>query len=107
LYEWNIDGLSEQEILNKMNHMSMVANAYVTNHKLSHSEIVDLLATGFSSTLCHWWDKHLIEDSKAIVRQTVKKNDEGLPIFDEQLGMSIPDGVNTLIYTIIKYLNIL
>jgi hypothetical protein len=24
LYEWNIDGLSEQEILNKMNHMSMV-----------------------------------------------------------------------------------
>jgi hypothetical protein len=28
--EWNIDGLSEQELLNKMNHMSMVANAYNT-----------------------------------------------------------------------------
>ena len=24
LYEWNIDGLSEQEIINKMSHMSMV-----------------------------------------------------------------------------------
>lgn len=33
LYEWNIDGLSKEEIINKMNHMSMVANAYVTNHE--------------------------------------------------------------------------
>ena len=37
LYEWNIDGLSKQEVLNKMNHMSMVANAYVTNHNLDHA----------------------------------------------------------------------
>jgi hypothetical protein len=51
LYEWNIDGLSEQELMNKMNHMSMVVTAYDTNHKLSQSEIVDLLATGFSGTL--------------------------------------------------------
>ena len=29
LYEWNIDGLPEQEIINKMGHMSMVANAYI------------------------------------------------------------------------------
>ena len=35
IYEWNIDGLSEQELLNKMNHMSMVANAYDTNQNLS------------------------------------------------------------------------
>ena len=28
LYEWNIDGLSEQEIINKMNHMSIVGIAY-------------------------------------------------------------------------------
>jgi hypothetical protein len=31
-----------------MNHMSMVANAYDTNQNLYQSEIVDLLATGFS-----------------------------------------------------------
>jgi hypothetical protein len=31
LYEWNIDGLSEQELMNKMNHISMIANAYDTN----------------------------------------------------------------------------
>jgi len=85
LYEWNIDGLSEEEILNKMNHMSMVANACVTNHDLSHLEIVDVLATRFSSTLRHWWDRHLTEDSRTTIRQAVKKNDEGLPIFGEQL----------------------
>jgi hypothetical protein len=50
--------------MNKMNHMSMVANAYYTNQNFSHSEIVDLLTTGFSRTLQNWWDKHLIEDSK-------------------------------------------
>jgi hypothetical protein len=51
LYELNIDGLSEQELINKMNHMSIVANAYDTNQSLSHSKIVDLLTTGFSGTL--------------------------------------------------------
>ncbi|KAI5317880.1 hypothetical protein L3X38_037587 [Prunus dulcis] len=50
LYEWNIDGLSEQEILNKLQHMSMVANSYITNHSFRQSEIVPLLVTGFTGT---------------------------------------------------------
>ena len=49
LYEWNIDGLSEQEVLNKLSHLSMVANNYVTNHQLTL--ISDLLVTGFSGKL--------------------------------------------------------
>ena len=51
IYEWNIDGFSKQEIINKMAHMSMVIIAYVNNHNLDHPEIVDLLITGFSGTL--------------------------------------------------------
>ncbi|KAG2716174.1 hypothetical protein I3760_03G111600 [Carya illinoinensis] len=42
MYEWNIDGFSEQEILNTLNRMSMVAVAYF-NNKLSQTEIVDIL----------------------------------------------------------------
>jgi hypothetical protein len=103
IYEWNIDGLSKQELLNKMNHMSMVANAYDTNQNLSHSEIVDLLATGFSGTLRNWWDKHLTEGSREDIRKAVKETEDGLPIFDEKFGRGEPDGVNTLIYTIIKH----
>ena len=34
LYEWNIDGLSELEIVTKMIHMSMVGIAYQNNYDL-------------------------------------------------------------------------
>ena len=89
--------------MNKMNYMSMVANAYDTNQNLGQSEIVDLLATGFSEILRNWWDKHLTKDFRKEIRKAVKKNEDGLPIFDEKIGRGEPDGVNSLIYTIIKH----
>ena len=55
LYEWNIDSLFEQEIINKMSHMSMVGIAYQNNHDLDQPNIVNLLVTGFSGTLRGWW----------------------------------------------------
>ena len=103
LYEWNIDGLSEQEIFNKMSHMSMVGIAYQNNHDLDQPEIVNLLVTSFSGTLRGWWDSYLTEDSKDSIRNVVKKNDEGFPIFDESIGRGILDGVSTLIYAILKH----
>ena len=103
LYEWNINGLSEQEIINKMGHMSMVGISYMNNHNLDHLEIVDLLVIGFSGTLRGWWDTYLTEDFKESIKTVVKKNDEGFPIFDESIGRGIPDGVYTLIYTILKH----
>ena len=103
IYEWNIDGFSKQEIINKMAHMSMVRIAYVNNHNLDHHEIVDLLVIGFSGTLRGWWDSYLPKDSKESIKHAVKKNDESFPIFDESIGKGIPDGVNTLIYTIFKH----
>jgi hypothetical protein len=84
-----------------MNHMSMVANAYVTNHSLSHQEIVNLITTWFSGTLWNWWNRHLIEESRIQIRQAVKKDDDGIHILDHD--KQLPDGVNTLIYTITKH----
>ena len=83
--------------------MSMVGIAYINNHDLDHLEIVDLLATGFSGTLNGWWDSYLTEDSRESIKHSVKKNDEGLPISDESIGRGIPNGVNTLVYTILKH----
>ncbi|CAL9004301.1 unnamed protein product, partial [Prunus brigantina] len=103
LYEWNIDGLSEQEIMNKLTHMSMVANSYITNHNLHQSEIVPLLETGFTGTLRSWWDRHLTDESRNAIIHPVKSNDEGLPLFDENLGRGIEDGVNSLLYTIVEH----
>ena len=81
----------------------MNANAYITIHNLDHAEIVDLLTTGVSGTLREWWEKYLTENSRESIKKAVKKNDDGLPIFDDRTGQGIPDGVNTLIYTVIKH----
>ena len=82
LCEWNIDCLSEQEIINKMSYMSMVGIAYQNNHDLDQPKIIDLLVTGFFGTLSGWWDSYLTGESKDSIKHAVKKNDEGLPIFD-------------------------
>ena len=103
VYEWNIDGLSEQELLNKLQHISMVANSYITNHNLSQTQVVDLLVTGFTGMLHSWWEKHLTEQSKNEIKNAVKKDEEGIPIFDEQIGQGVPDAVNTLLFTIIEH----
>ena len=85
----------------------MVGITYQNNHDLDQPEIVNLLVTGFSSTLHGWWDSYLIEKSRDSIRHVVKKNDEGLPIFYESIGRGILDGVNTLIYNILKHFVVL
>jgi hypothetical protein len=74
----------------------------MTNHQLTHIEI-DLLVTGFFGKLKSWWEKHLIEESRDLFKNSVKKDEEGNPIFDERIGMGIPDGVNSLVFTIIGH----
>ena len=36
LYEWNIDGMSQYEILNELDEMLMVSNVYKSNNKTNH-----------------------------------------------------------------------
>ena len=103
LYEWNIDGLSEQEVLNQLSHLSMVINIYLTNHQLTHVEIINLLVTGFSGKLKSWWKKHLTKESRDLIKHSIKKDEEGNTIFNERIGRRIPDGVNSLVFTIIRH----
>ncbi|KAG2685236.1 hypothetical protein I3760_10G115400 [Carya illinoinensis] len=101
-YEWNIDGMSEQEILNTMSKMSLVANAYINNN-IREPDIVVILTTGFTGMIRNWWDKHLFSETREAIQHAVKKDDNGLPIFDPAINSTPFDGVNTLIYTIIKH----
>ena len=80
LYKWNIDGLFEQKI---MRHMSDVGIAYQNNHDLDQSDIINLLVIGTP----RWWDSY----------------PASLPIFAKNIGCSILDDLNTLIYTILKH----
>ena len=41
--------------------------------------------------------------SKENIKNAVQKDEEENPIFDECIGRGVPDGVNTLIYTIMKH----
>ena len=51
-----------------------------------------------------WWNNCLTEESKEDIKNAIQKDEEGTPIFDECIGRGILDGVNTLIYTIMKHL---
>ena len=59
----------------------------MTNHQLTHAEIIDLLVTGFSGKLKSGWEKHLNEESRDLIKHSVKKDKESNPIFDERIGM--------------------
>ena len=74
-----------------------------THHNLDHAKIVDLFTTGFSRTLHGYWEKYLTKESRESIKKAVKKDENRLSIFNERVGQDISDGVNTLIYTIIKY----
>ena len=67
----------------------MVANSYITNHNLTQTQIVDLLVTGFTRMLHSWWEKHLTETSRNEIKNAVKKDEDGIPIFDEQIGQGV------------------
>jgi len=83
--------------------MTMVSSSYVMNHDLSQPEVVDLLVKGFTGTLQSWWEKHLTDESRASIRSAVKTNEEGIPIFNEKIGLGDYDAVNTLFYTIVEH----
>ena len=97
-----MDGLSEQEILNKIQHMTMVANNYL-NDGMQNTEVIKLMTLGFTGKLLAWWNNCLTEVSKEDIKHDVQKDENENPIFDEHIGKGVPDGVNTLIYTIMKH----
>ena len=82
--------------------MTMVANNYLNEHR-PHTEVIEFMVLGFTGKLLQWWNHFLTEESKDEIKNAVQKDEEGLLIFDEQIGIGVPDGVNTLIYTIMEH----
>ena len=80
----------------------MVANNYLNEGRL-HTEVIELIILGFTGKLLQWWNNYLTEASKEDIKHAIQKDEEGTPIFDENIERGIPDGVNTLIYMIMKH----
>ncbi|KAH1210398.1 hypothetical protein GmHk_15G044720 [Glycine max] len=73
IYEWNINAQTEYNIMNTLQHMTMIATAYQTSHECSEETIIDILTD---------------------LNGKVITNDD---------DKEIPDAVNTLIFTIAQH----
>ncbi|KAL4183473.1 hypothetical protein AMTRI_Chr11g155320 [Amborella trichopoda] len=97
IVNWNIDGLSEQQILDTIKHLTMYASAckMVGNHD---QEVAKAIVCGFTGWHRGWWDFHLPENTKQQIlnntRQWTVKNEN-----NQDVLYSESDAVNTLIYT--------
>ncbi|GJR33160.1 hypothetical protein Tco_1109392 [Tanacetum coccineum] len=99
IYEWNLDGQTEYQILNILQEMTMASNAYKT-HKNTESQIVEILISGFTGSLKGWWDNYVSENEKSLVfkaKKTIVKNENEMPVETQE-----DDMVNTLIFAILK-----
>ena len=101
IYEWNIDGQTEYNILNTLQHMTMAATAYHTTLDCSEVTITNILVAGFSGQLKGWWDNYLTEEEKDQILSAIKLTDDQIPILNN--GETIPDATNQLIYTIAQH----
>ncbi|CAL2237374.1 unnamed protein product [Prunus armeniaca] len=98
--------LKVKRLTNRVNATSLTKNWYPKTTPLDiqfeeRNNLSQFSKTGFTGTLRSWWDKHLSDESRSNIIHAVKRNEEGLPLFDENLGQGIEDGVNTLLYTIV------
>ena len=80
LYEWNIDGLSEQEIQNKIQHITMVANNYL-NDGITNAEVVELIVLGFTGKLLDWWNNCMTAASKDDIKHAIQKDEDEMLLF--------------------------
>ncbi|KAG8644064.1 hypothetical protein MANES_11G096250v8 [Manihot esculenta] len=89
IIEWNIDGLSDYQIKNVLQYMTMHATACRSKGNDDPAAARALIA-GFSGQLKGWWDFSVSNEGKIQIFNMVKQ--EG--------AQQVPDVVNTLLYTI-------
>ncbi|KAH9671101.1 hypothetical protein KPL70_017221 [Citrus sinensis] len=99
VYEWNIDGMSEYNILGLLQQMTMAANAYKTQGGTSDRAISEILIAGFTGQLKGWWDHLLTNQQQLDILNSFQVDENGAPIFYE-FNNPIQDAVATLILTI-------
>ncbi|KAG4907205.1 hypothetical protein JHK82_055868 [Glycine max] len=87
IYEWNIDAQMEYNIMNTLQHMTMVATTYQTSYECSEETIIDILVAGFSGQL----------------KGCAVKTDLNGKIITNDDDKEIPDTINTLIFTIAQH----
>ncbi|KAH9659331.1 hypothetical protein KPL70_023821 [Citrus sinensis] len=102
VYEWNIDGMSEYNILGLLQQMTMAAKAYKPQAGTFDRAISKILIAGFTGQLKGWWDHLLTNQQQLDILNSIQVDENGAPILDE-FNNPIQDAVATLILTISLY----
>ncbi|QHO35805.1 uncharacterized protein DS421_9g278500 [Arachis hypogaea] len=102
VYEWNIDGKTEYNIMSMLQHMTIVGTAYQAAHETSEEAIANVIVSEFSGQLKGWWNNYLSDNQKHSIFSAIKVNDQNELIIGDD-GEPIPDAVNTLIFTIASH----
>ncbi|RVW20915.1 hypothetical protein CK203_110548 [Vitis vinifera] len=74
IYEWNIDGMTEYNILTKLQEMTMVSTAYKLNNRLPDHAVAQTIVAGFTDE-----DGQDIEDAVATLIYSISKHFIGDP----------------------------
>ncbi|RVW30385.1 RING finger and transmembrane domain-containing protein 2 [Vitis vinifera] len=102
IYEWNIDGMIEYNILTKLQEMTMVSTAYKLNNRLPDHAVAQTIVAGFIGQLKGWWDNYLTFEDRNGILKAYRINEKNEVVKDED-GHDIEDAVATLIYSISKH----
>ena len=76
IYEWNIDEMSEYEIINLLHEMMLLTNVY-KNHGKSNHQIAHLTVTSFTGQLKGQCNNYLNNDDRNQILTTVKREIDG------------------------------
>ncbi|GAV82927.1 LOW QUALITY PROTEIN: MP domain-containing protein, partial [Cephalotus follicularis] len=101
IYEWNIDGINEYHIINKLQEMTMVSNAYKIRNN-SDKAFANILIAGFTGQIKGWWDNVLTTQQQTEILEVIQVNELKEPILNND-NETIEDVVSTLIYNIANY----
>ncbi|GAV91738.1 hypothetical protein CFOL_v3_35128, partial [Cephalotus follicularis] len=102
IYEWNIDGMNEYHIINKLQEMTMVSNAHKIKNN-SDKTVANILIAGFTGQIKCWWDNVLTTQQQTEILEAIQVNELKEPILDNNNNETIEDAVSILIYNITKY----
>ncbi|KAK2991116.1 hypothetical protein RJ640_029399, partial [Escallonia rubra] len=102
IYEWNLDGMTDYQVITLLQHMLMAANS-ARNRNLGESEavIARYLIAGFTGQLRGWWDFYLTPTDQNNILNSIKIEPNGNPILINEQPLS--DAVTTLVTAITKH----
>ncbi|GAV91096.1 LOW QUALITY PROTEIN: zf-CCHC domain-containing protein, partial [Cephalotus follicularis] len=100
IYEWNIDGINEYRIINKLQEMTMVSNAHKIRNN-SDKTVANILIAGFTGQIKGWWDNVLTTQQQTEILEVIQVNELKEPILNN--NETIEYVVSTLIYNIANY----